>query len=67
MSTANPYVATITANTTLYAKAHLSKLNISVGQAEHGTARVNSSVITYGDKAIFTINPESEDYKLYGL
>lgn len=65
-STANPYVAIITADTTLYAKAHLSKLNISVGQAEHGTASVNASVITYGDKAIFTFNPESDDYKLYG-
>lgn len=66
VSTANPYVVTITANTTLYAKAHLSKLNISVGQAEHGTASVNASVITYGDNAIFTFNPESDDYKLYG-
>lgn len=66
VSTTNPYVVTITANTTLYAKAHLSKLNISVGQAEHGTASVNASVITYGDKAIFTFNPESDDYKLYG-
>lgn len=66
VSTANPYVATITTNTTLYAKAHLSKLNISVGQAEHGTASVNASVITYGDNAIFTFTPESDDYKLYG-
>lgn len=66
VSTANPYIATIIANTTLYAKAHLSKLNISVGQAEHGTASVNASVITYGDKAIFTFNPESDNYKLYG-
>lgn len=66
VSTTNPYVVTITANTTLYAKAHLSKLNISVGQAEHGTASVNASVITYGDNATFTFNPESDDYKLYG-
>lgn len=66
VSTANPYVATITTNTTLYAKAHLSKLNISVGQAEHGTASVNASVITYGDNAIFTFTPESDNYKLYG-
>lgn len=66
VSTANPYVATITANTMLYAKAHLSKLNISVGQAEHGTASVNASVITYGDNVIFTFNPESDEYKLYG-
>lgn len=66
VSTTNPYVVTITANTTLYAKAHLSKLNISVGQAEHGTASVNASVITYGDNATFTFNSESDDYKLYG-
>ena len=66
VSTENPYVVTITADTTLYAKAHLSNLNISVGQAEHGTASVNASVITYGDNAIFTFTPESDDYKLYG-
>lgn len=66
VSAENPYAATITANTMLYAKAHLSKLNISVGQTEHGTASVNAFVITYGDKAIFTFNPESDDYKLYG-
>ena len=66
VSAENPYTATITTNTTLYAKAHLSKLNISVGQAEHGTASVNASVITYGDNATFTFNPESDDYKLYG-
>lgn len=66
VSTANPYVVTITANTTLYAKAHLSNLNISVGRAEHGTASVNASVIAYGDNAIFTFTPESDDYKLYG-
>lgn len=66
VSTANPYVVTITANTTLYAKAHLSNLNISVGRAEHGTASVNASVITYGDNAVFTFTPESDDYKLYG-
>ena len=66
VSTENPYTATIIANTTLYAKAHLSNLNISVGQAEHGTASVNASVIAYGDNAIFTFTPESADYELYG-
>lgn len=66
VSAENPYTATITTNTTLYAKAHPSKLNISVGRAEHGTASVNASVITYGDNAIFTFTPESDDYKLYG-
>lgn len=66
VSTENPYTATITTNTTLYAKAHISNLNISVGQAEHGTASVNASVIAYGDNAIFTFTPESADYELYG-
>lgn len=66
VSAANPYVATITANTTLYAKAHISNLNISVGQTEHGTASVNASIISYGDNAIFTFTPENDDYKLYG-
>ena len=66
VSVENPYVATITANTTLYAKAHISNLNISVGQAEHGTASVNASVINYGDNATFTFTSESNDYELYG-
>lgn len=66
VSTENPYIATITANTTLYAKAHISNLNISVGQAEYGTASVNAFVINYGDNATFTFTPESNDYELYG-
>lgn len=66
VSTENPYTATIIANTTLYANAHLSNLNISVGQAEHGMASVNASVISYGDNATFTFTPESNDYELYG-
>lgn len=66
VSTENPYTTTIIANTTLYANAHLSNLNISVGQAEHGTASVNASVINYGDNATFTFTPESNDYELYG-
>lgn len=66
VSAENPYTATIIANTTLYANAHLSNLNISVGQAEHGTASVNASVINYGDNATFTFTPESNDYELYG-
>lgn len=66
VSAENPYTATIIANTTLYANAHLSNLNISVGQAAHGTASVNASVIKYGDNATFTFTPESNDYELYG-
>lgn len=66
VSAENPYTAIIIANTTLYANANLSNLNISVGQAEHGTASVNASVINYGDNATFTFTPESNDYELYG-
>lgn len=60
------YTVSPSSDTTLYAKARLSKLKISVGQAEHGTASVNTSVINYGDNVVFTFTPESDDYKLYG-
>lgn len=66
VSTENPYIATITANTTLYAKAHISNLNISVGQAEHGTADVNKSIAQYGDNVIFTATPSSQNYDFFG-
>lgn len=66
VSTENPYTATIIANTTLYAKAHLNKLNISVGQAEHGTADVNKSIAQYGDNVIFTATPSSQNYNFFG-
>lgn len=66
VSTENPYTATITADTTLYAKGQLSKLNISVGQTEHGTASINASVITYGDSVVFTFTPDSAEYELRG-
>lgn len=66
VSTENPYTATIIANTTLYANAHLSNLNISVGQAEHGTADVNKSIAQYGDNVIFTATPSSQNYDFFG-
>lgn len=66
VSIENPYITTITANTILYAKAHISNLNISVGQAEHGTADVNKSIAQYGDNVIFTATPSSQNYDFFG-
>lgn len=66
VSTENPYTATITADTTLYAKAHISSLNISVGTAEHGTASVSATTVLYGDDVTFTFTPEDETWELYG-
>lgn len=66
VSTENPYTATITANTTLYAKAHRNSFNMSVGSAEHGTASVSATTVPYGDIATFTFTPEDETWELYG-
>lgn len=66
VSTENPYTATITTNTTLYAKAHRNSLNMSVSSAEHGTASVSATTVPYGDVAIFTFTPEDETWELYG-
>lgn len=66
VSTENPYTATITADTTLYAKAHRNSLNMSVGSAEHGTASVSATTVPYGSDATFTFTPEDETWELYG-
>ena len=66
VSTENPYTATITANTTLYAKAHKNSLNMSVGSAEHGTASVSATTVPYGNDVTFTFTPEDETWELYG-
>lgn len=66
VSIENPYTATITADTTLYAKAHRSSFNISVGTAEHGTASVSATTVLYGDDVTFTFTPEDETWELYG-
>ena len=66
VSTENPYTATITADTTLYAKAHRNSLNMSVGSAEHGTASVSATTVPYGDDVTFTFTPEDETWELYG-
>lgn len=66
VSTENPYTATITADTILYAKAHRNSLNMSVGSAEHGTASVSATTVPYGSDVTFTFTPEDETWELYG-
>lgn len=66
VSTANPYTAVITSDTTLYAKATKISYSIGVGIAEHGTATVSTNTAHYGDSVTFTFTPEAEDWELYG-
>lgn len=66
ISTENPYTATITADTILYAKATRKRFNIAVGPAEHGTASVSATTVPYGSNVIFTFTPEDEAWELYG-
>ena len=66
ISTANPYTATITSDTTLYAKATKISYSISVGVAEHGTVTVSANTAHYGDSVTFTFTPENETWELYG-
>lgn len=66
VSTANPYTATITSDTTLYAKATKISYSISVGVAEHGTVTVSANTAHYGDSVTFTFTPEDETWELYG-
>ncbi len=66
VSTANPYTATITSDTTLYAKGIKISYSVSVGTAEHGTATVSANTAHYGDSVTFTFTPEDETWELYG-
>ena len=66
ISTENPYTATITADTILYAKATKKQFNIAVGPAEHGTASVSATTVPYGSDVTFTFTPEDETWELYG-
>lgn len=66
VSTANPYTATITSDTTLYAKGTKISYSVNVGVAEHGTATVSTNTAHYGDSVTFTFTPEDETWELYG-
>lgn len=66
VSTANPYTAIITSDTTLYAKGTKISYSISVGTAEHGIATVSANTAHYGDSVTFTFTPEDETWELYG-
>lgn len=66
VSTANPYTAIITSDTTLYAKGTKISYSVNVGIAEHGTATVSANTAHYGDSVTFTFTPEDETWELYG-
>ena len=66
VSTANPYTAIITSDTTLYAKGTKISYSVSVGTAEHGTATVSANTAHYGDSVTFTFTPEDDTWELYG-
>lgn len=66
VSTANPYTATITSDTTLYARGTKISYSVGVGTAEHGTAAVSANTAHYGDSVTFTFAPEDATWELYG-
>lgn len=66
VSTANTYTATITSDTTLYAKGTKISYSVNVGAAEHGTTTVSANTAHYGDSVTFTFTPEDETWELYG-
>ena len=66
VSTANPYTATITSDTTLYAKGTKISYSVRVGTVEHGTATVSANTAHYGDSVTFTFTPEDTTWELYG-
>ena len=66
VSLENPYTVAITADTTLYAKAHKKQFTMSVGPAEHGTVSVSANVVSYGDNVTFAFTPEDNTWELYG-
>lgn len=66
VSLENPYTVDITADTTLYAKAHKKQFTMSVGPAEHGTVSVSANVVSYGDNVTFAFTPEDNTWELYG-
>lgn len=66
VSTANPYTATITSDTTLYAKGTKISYSVNAGVTEHGTATVSANTAHYGDSVTFTFTPENETWELRG-
>lgn len=66
VSIENPYTTAITADTTLYAKAHKKQFTMSVGAVEHGAVSVSANIVSYGDNVTFTFTPEDDTWELYG-
>lgn len=66
VSTENPYTTTISADTTLYAKATAIIYSVSVGAPEHGTATVTPSSVPYGGTATFSCEVTQANREFYG-
>lgn len=66
VSTENPYTTTISADTTLYAKATAIIYSVSVGAPEHGTATVTPSSAPYGGTATFSCEVTQANREFYG-
>lgn len=62
VSAENPYMATISADTTLYAKGERILYTISIGDAEHCNPYVNRTTAYYEDAIEFHANPD-EGYR----
>lgn len=66
VSTENPYTATISADTTLYAKATAIIYSVNVGAPEHGTATVTPFSVPYGGTATFSCEVTQANREFYG-
>lgn len=66
VSTDNPYTTTISADTTLYAKATAIMYSVSVGAPEHGTAMVTPSSVPYGGTVTFSCEVTQANRGFYG-
>lgn len=69
VSAVNPYSTTITAPTTLYAKASKITYSFALGsqpRTGRGTATLNKSTAQYPDTVTFTCTPSSSEYVFYG-
>lgn len=66
ISSSNPYTASITADTTLYAHANIQKFEATVGQTAHGNASVTPSIVEYGGNATFAFVVEDNEWEFDG-
>ncbi len=65
LSTDNPYVATVTQNTTFEACFKPKKFTVTVSSTEGGTAQTSSTIVDYAWKVTLTATPDP-GYKFIG-